>query len=157
MGTPSDTIDTLIHAIQHGTLEEIQAIVLRTPALIRQRDSRGVTPLHHAAYLWRRPIVDLLIAQGAEINAQDAEFGATPAGWAIEFMRERGAFLGIELVDLAHAIERRDTLWVARFLRRFPSLREATATDGTPFQQLALESGNSEILNLFQLNFSEKS
>jgi Ankyrin repeat len=152
MGTPGDTIDTLIHSIQHGTLEEIQAIVLRTPALLHQRDSRGATPLHHAAYIWRRPAVDFLIAQGAEINAQDAEFGATPAGWAIEFMRERGAFLGIELADLAHAIELGDTHWVARFLRRFPSLREANATDGTPFQQLALDSGNSEILDLFQRN-----
>lgn len=120
MGTPTDTIDTLIHAIQHGTLEEIQAIVLRTPALICQRDSRGATPLHLAALLWRRPVVDLLIAQGAEINAPDAEYGATPAGWSIEFLREHGAFLGIELTDLAHAIERCDTHWIARFLRRFP-------------------------------------
>lgn len=151
MDTP---IDTLIHAIQHGTLEEIQAIVLRTPALINKRDSRGATPLHLAALLWRRPVVDLLIAHGAEINAPDTEFGATPAGWSIEFLREHGAFLGIELTDLAHAIERGDTHWVARFLRRFPALQEATTPDGTPFKQLALNSGNSEILNLFQRNSS---
>jgi hypothetical protein len=36
-----------------------------------------------------------------------------------------GGFLGIELSDLAHAIERGDTEWVARFLRRFPALRTA--------------------------------
>ena len=39
-----------------------------------------------------RAIVRLLVQQGADINARDTEFGATPAGWAIEYLREMGAW-----------------------------------------------------------------
>jgi hypothetical protein len=62
-----------------------------------------------------------------------------------------GGQLAIELDDLAYAIQRGDSAWVARFLRRFPSLREAKDTHGTPFRQLARESGNREIAALFGL------
>lgn len=83
-------------------------------------------------------------------NQRD-ESGATPAGWAIEYLREMGGYLAIELHDLAYAIQLGDTRWVARFLKRFPSLRQASDTDGTPFQWLARESGNREIAGLFGL------
>ena len=146
---PPATLDTLIEAIHRGSLEEIQAIVVTAPRLIRLRDSTGATPLHHAAFLWRRPVVDLLLALDADINAPDSKYGATPAGWSIHFLRERGAFLAIELDDFAHAIERGDIHWTARFLRRFPALRHACAADGTPFHRLALESGSPEIAQLF--------
>jgi hypothetical protein len=73
------------------------------------------------------------VQHGADINASDAQFGATPAGWAIEYPREMGGFLGIELSDLAFAIERRDVEWVQRFLKRFPRLRQASDTQGRSF------------------------
>lgn len=44
--------------------------------------------------------VQELVRQGAEINATDVEFGATPTGWAIEYLRELGGVLAIELNDL---------------------------------------------------------
>ena len=47
----------------------------------------------------------LLVDRGADINRVDLQFGATPAGWVIEYLREMGAFLAIELDDLAYAIE----------------------------------------------------
>jgi hypothetical protein len=53
--------------------------------------------------------------------------------------------------DLAYAIKLGDARWVARFLTRFPSLRQASDTSGTPFQRLARESGNREIAGLFGL------
>jgi hypothetical protein len=98
--------------------------------------------------------VQELVSRGADINAADGEFGATPAGWAIEYLREMGGFLGIELNDFAHAIRRGEADWVARFLRRFPALREARDTQGKPFKQLAQESGNQEIANLFGATIS---
>jgi ankyrin repeat protein len=149
MDTPPATLDALIHAIHRGSVEEVQSIVVTTPSLIHQRDPTGATPLHHAAFLWRRPVVDLLLALNADINTPDTEYGATPAGWSIHFLRERGAFLAIELDDLAHAIERGDTHWTTRFLRRFPALRHARTTDGIPFRQLALQSGNAQLAQLF--------
>jgi hypothetical protein len=59
--------------------------------------------------------------------------------------------LSIELDDLAYAIQLGDTRWVERFLKRFPSLREASNTNGRPFRQLARESGDREIARLFGL------
>ena len=72
-----------------------------------------------------------------------------PQGWAIEYMREMGGFLGIELADFAHAIRQGDVEWVTRFLHRFPKLRNANDPEGKLFRQLARESGNEQIVKLF--------
>jgi hypothetical protein len=96
----------------------------------------------------------LLAERGANINSPDGQFGATPTGWAIEYLREMGGFMGIELTDLAYAIQMGDTRWVARFLQRFPSLREMSDTNGTPFRELARSSGNKEIAKLFGIDDS---
>lgn len=113
-----------------------------------QRDAEGATGLHYAALGGHRAVVEFLVERGADINAADGTFGATPAGWAIEYMRELGAFLGIELSDLAFAIRKGDVEWVKRFVTRFPALREARDTEGTAFKELARASGNAEIMRL---------
>jgi len=118
--------------------------------LAHQRDEFGATALHYAALNGHREIVQLLLDRGAEINTADSRFGATPTGWAIEYLRERGGYLSIELNDLAFAIEDRDVKWVARFLKRFPMLRQGTDAKGKPFRQLADESANPEIIALFR-------
>ena len=54
-------------------------------------------------------------------------------------------------VGRSYAIRLGDTRWVSRFLKRFPALRHARDTGGTPFRKLARESGNREIMALFGL------
>lgn len=142
--------DRLIDAAKQGRLEEVKAIVQAHPELINRRDKHGATALHHAAFGGHRPVVELLVGLGAQINATDSQFGATPAGWAIEYLREMGGFLAIELDDLAHAIETGDVKWVKRFLQRFPALRRSSDTQGTPFPVLARRSGHPEIASLFE-------
>ena len=141
----------LIEAIQQERPDRVRAILDADSELVNQRDESGATPLHYAAFNGQRQMVQLLLERGANINSTDDKFGATPTGWAIEYLREMGGFLGIELADLAYAIQTGDTRWVARFLERFPSLRDASDTNGTPFRQLALRSGNEEIPKLFEL------
>jgi ankyrin repeat protein len=136
--------------MERGAVEEVSAIVHNHPELTNKRDELGATALHHAAFGGHRLVVQLLVQQGAEINAPDAQFGATPAGWAIEYLREMGGFLAIELDDFAYAIQRGDIEWAARFLKRFPSLRRASDTQGIPFKDLADQSGNPEIIRLFE-------
>jgi ankyrin repeat protein len=143
--------EKLIDAAKSGNASEVRTIVRRHPELVHQRDELGATPLHHAAFCGHRAAVEALIEHGADINAIDSQFGATPAGWAIEYMREMGAFLGIELADFAYAINRGDVDWVARFLKRFPKLRQASDQQGRPFKQLAQQSGNPEIAKMFEL------
>jgi len=141
--------EKLIEAATQGNLADAQFVLRDHPELINNRDDSGATALHYAALAGHRAIVQLLVQHGADINARDAKYGATPAGWAIEYMREMGAFLAIELSDLAFAIRRGDVEWTARFLDRFPTLRHACDEHGTPFRTLAEQTGKSAIVNLF--------
>lgn len=142
-------LEKLIEAAKRGDLAEVKSILPGHADLINQRDQSGATALHYAAFGGHRAVVRELVKHGAEINARDGKFGATPAGWAIEYLREMGGFLAIELSDMAHAIERGDVEWVKRFLGRFPALRGASDTQGRPFRLLAQQSGNQEIADLF--------
>jgi len=145
--------ERLIDAAKCGDLADVRAIITahsHTELVnLNQRDPSGATALHYAAFGGRRSVVQELLSHGADINATDTQFGATPAGWAIEYLRELGGFLAIELDDFAHAIRQGDVEWVRRFLRRFPALRAACDTQGKPFQLLAQESGNQKIAELF--------
>lgn len=140
----------LIQAAKKGNLGVAKTVLENHPEFARMKDETGATALHYAAFSGHRELVQLLVKHGADINARDHRFGATPAGWAIEYLRELGGFLSIELQDLAFAIERRDVDWVRRFLERFPALARMNAPDGKPFSLLAKESGCSEIDKLFE-------
>ena len=142
-------LNDLIEAVRQSDADRVATLLDANDALARQRDKTGATPLHYAVLAGQREIAQLLIARGADINSSDGEFGATPAGWAIEYLRELGGHLGIELDDLAFAIAQEDVRWVARFLKRFPMLRQARYKGGKTFRQLAQESGNEEIAGLF--------
>ena len=115
----------LMDAARRGDTEELKTILQAHAGMVNQKDEVGATALHYAVAGGHREAVRLLVEGGADINARDDEFGATPAGWAIEYLREMGGFLGIELADFAYAIEQGDVDWVRRFLRRFPALRDA--------------------------------
>ncbi len=143
-------LSKLIKAIEQRDADQVRSILEQHGELVHERDKAGATALHYAAFDGNREIVQLLLDKGADINTTDSSFGATPAGWAIEYLREKGGYLGIELTDFAYAIETGDARWVARFLERFPGLRQATATNGKPFRQFAEESGNREVIALFQ-------
>jgi hypothetical protein len=60
-----------------------------------------------------------------------------------------GGHLAIELDDLAFAIETHDSKWVRRFLARFPAMREGIYKNRTSFRQLAIESADPQIADLF--------
>src|SRR5579863_1017339 len=142
--------ENLVDAAKCGTLDDVVAILANHPEIVNQRDEGGATPLHHAAFGGHRAVAEFLIKHGAQINVPDSEFGATPAGWAIEYLREMGAFLGIELSDFAFAIERHDVDWVKRFLQRFPALRHASDTRGRSFKELARQCGDPEVIRLLE-------
>jgi len=143
--------EKLIEAAKNGNVADVRAIAQRHAELINQRDKLGATALHHAAFSGHRDVVRALVERGADINAADGEFGATPTGWAIEYLRELGGFLAIELDDFGYAIERGDVEWVARFLKRFPAIREASDTRGRSFKVLAQQCGSPEIAKMFGL------
>ena len=140
----------LIEAVKQGDVEQVAAILDKKAELVKQHDELGATPLHYAALNGHRQVARLLVERGANTNSTNTQYRATPAGWAIEYLRELGGHLAIELSDLGYAIETGDARWVARFLERFPGLRQASDRRGRPFEQLARESGNQEIIRLFE-------
>jgi hypothetical protein len=144
-----DEFERLIEAARQGVVKEVKAIAHAHPEFVARYDETGATALHYAAFGGHRDVVRVLVEAGADVNATDAQFGATPAGWAIEYLRGMGGFLGIELSDFAYAIERGDGAWVARFLKRFPALRHAHDSEGRGFKAMAEQCGNAEIRALF--------
>ena len=141
--------EILISAVESGSLDAVREILRRKPELVNNRDELGATPLHIAALQGRREMAEMLLEQGADVNAVDSKYNATPAGWSIEYLRERGAFLGIELSDFAWAIEQGSVPWVERMLARFPKLKESKSIKGVPFRDIALMTGNPEIIKFF--------
>jgi ankyrin repeat protein len=145
-----DYLEDLVEAVKLGDLRRVSSILDVNAQLVYRKDATGATVLHYATLYGHRQVAELLIERGADVNSMDDQLGATPAGWAIEYLRERGGYLAIELDDIAHAIWQGDALWVARWLERSPGLRNACDLDGMPFQQLAKASGHAEIIRLFE-------
>jgi len=142
--------EKLIDASKRSDLALTKEVLANHPEFINKKDETGATALHYAAFGGHREVVQLLVKHGADVNARDDRFGATPAGWAIEYLRELGGFLSIELQDFAFAIGRGDVDWVRRFIERFPALQHINNSDGKSFKVLAEESGNPAIVKLFR-------
>lgn len=144
-----DTIK-LFDAVKQGDLQQAAKLLEANPSLALQTDSSGTAALHYATLHGHIGIARLLVNKGSNINSIDPSTGATPTGWAIEYLREMGGFLAIELDDLAFAIQSGDEVWTTRFLHRFPSLRTAKHKDGRSFHEMAIHHGNSRIIALFE-------
>ena len=78
-----DDLKTFFQAVCDGDVATIEQKLDEAPDLV-QAKNEGATPLHFAAFENLREAADLLIGCGADLNAVDDEFGATPAGWANE-------------------------------------------------------------------------
>lgn len=125
-------LPSFIDAVTRGDVASVTEMLAADPELARRTDEQGATALHHAAFAHQEAIVELLLAAGADLNARDATYGATPGGWALHRLRERGALLAIEIDDVVFALERGDDAWVHRLVARHPALRTARDRDGRP-------------------------
>lgn len=141
--------DEFFDLVERGDVAGVRALVNEDASLARACGADGATALHHAAFHGHREIVDILMKAGADINARDETHHATPMGWAIEHLRERGGLLAIEIEDLLFAIERCDVAWAERLIERHPALRKAVDIEGTPLWMHAARSSNPRIARLF--------
>ena len=139
----------LIAAVRARDRSQVKEILGRRPESVASRDADGATALHYATEAGDRETVRLLLDAGADINARDSRFGATPAGWAIEYLRRRGGLLGIEIEDTRRAIADGDRSLVERWVSRLPALRDASDSEGTPLRVHAERSGHRDIARLF--------
>ena len=73
-------LEKLIEAAKRGDLAGVKRAVESYPELLHERDQSGATALHYATFGGHRSVVGELVRQGADINATDTQFGATPTG-----------------------------------------------------------------------------
>ncbi|MEW5810326.1 MAG: ankyrin repeat domain-containing protein [Actinomycetota bacterium] len=75
--------DRLSMLAGHGI--DVSGVAVRTPTFPTDpnaRDESGATPLHHAAWNGDVPLIERLLAAGADPAAVDGRFGTTPQQWA---------------------------------------------------------------------------
>ncbi|MCC7001703.1 MAG: hypothetical protein IT357_06080 [Gemmatimonadaceae bacterium] len=125
-------LSLFIDAVTRGDLGTVTAMLAADPGLARRSDAEGATALHHAAFAAQHAVVDALLAAGADLNARDGAHGATPGGWALHRLRERGALLAVEIDDVRFALDRGDDVWVRRLVTRHAALKSARDHDGRP-------------------------
>jgi ankyrin repeat protein len=73
----------MIVAAMHGRLEALR-VFLDHGIDVNAAPYRNQTALHYAAHLGRVPIVDELLARGADTTVIDTQTNQTPAEWALE-------------------------------------------------------------------------
>jgi uncharacterized protein len=70
-------------AAETGDLAKVKTLLNKLPKLVSSKDSSGYTPLHLAAYHCHKDIIELLLANGADVNVK-AKNGDTPLHSAME-------------------------------------------------------------------------
>jgi len=142
-------LTSFLDAVTRGDLATVAGMLAMDPRLASRTDERGATPLHHAAFAHQDAVVDLLLAAGADLNARDAMHGATPGGWALHRLRERGALLAIEIEDVVFALDRGDVTGARRLVTRHPALTAAHDADGRPLAAHPRVRATPELAALF--------
>ena len=85
---------SLFEASALGLVERVQERLEDEPALVNAHSHDGWTPLHLASFFGHIEVANLLLARGADVNAQDDE-GNTPLGRAIFFARGRHEIIDV--------------------------------------------------------------
>ncbi len=71
--------------------ERVSKVLIEAGADLERTSVYGSRALHWAAWMGASGTVDLLIYRGAQIEAKDSEFGATPLFWAVHGYGPDGA------------------------------------------------------------------
>ena len=84
-------------AAENGDLEKVKALLKDNPNLVFSKDDYGAMPLHYAAQGGRKDVVELLLANKADVNAKakndDTPLRATSYGGhkdVAELLRQQG-------------------------------------------------------------------
>ena len=75
-----DSNKLIIKAAKSGDVATIKSLLKSDPSLIDARDTDGSTPLHCATWKGHEKVAELLLKEGANVNAvnQNGHWGTTP-------------------------------------------------------------------------------
>jgi len=77
---PANLEKEMIRAAKHGATTMVLALLAKDASLISARDTDGSTPLHCATWKGHERLVEVLLQQGADVNAtnNNEHWGTTP-------------------------------------------------------------------------------
>jgi ankyrin repeat protein len=129
------------------------AMLLDAGADIDGRDGEGATALHRAAHANAVPVLDLLLARGAQVDLRDPRWHGTPFGWSVATGRAFAAERLASVTRDARALVRSGRVERLRaLLHESPALaRERQRDDGEPTLLFALPDDESVAGELVEL------
>jgi ankyrin repeat protein len=146
-------LDKEIHYSAHkGDLPKVQSLLKNNPELVSSKDEYGDTPLHVAG---NRAVAELLLAEGAEVNARDNN-AWTPLHWAadagnkdvVELLLANKAEVNAKNKDgktsLHMAVVRSSNKAVAELLLSNGAEANAKNNDGNTPLHCAVDGGNNK-------------
>ena len=97
-------------AVSEGNLKQINALLKDTPALVLSKDTSGQTLLHWAAEKGQKNVAELLLANGADVNAEDSGITIDPdnglnGGYTPLHLAAKNGHKDVAELLLAHAAE----------------------------------------------------
>jgi ankyrin repeat protein len=148
--TVNVTVAELFDAIRAGELSRVKSLLDSEPALASAKNEKGVSAVLFSIYSGRKEIRDLLLAQGAKLELQDAA-AAGRLDRVKEIVEENlmraNSFSndGFPVVALASVF---GYFEVARYLAEKGADINAAATNGTGYNALtgAVASGHLELV-----------
>ena len=157
-------ITALDWAIQQGKTETAD-LLRKHGGMTAQELRSGMTPLHQAAREGLKEVVELLIAEGADVNAKTASGpnkDKTPLDFAVmkkqpeiaDLLRKHGGKTGEELNVLIAAAKKGDIEAVKQHLAAGADVNAKTG-DGTPPLHNAAVYGHNEVAELLIANGAE--
>ena len=141
-------------AVMSGDDKQTKILLDDNPELAKVRGPTGETPMHHAAAGGYLAIIDLLLTDKADVNAQETnKYGGTPLHWAVRHGRVDAVTLLLSKGADAKAINARNgqtLLHVAAQHTDDPELAELLLSNGVDpaakdrFMKTALDYARSQ-------------
>jgi ankyrin repeat protein len=85
----------IFKAVKNNDLEKVKVLIEKDLSLLNIKDEAGNTPLHHAAMIGSVEMIESLLSEGADINAQNTQLN-TPLYEAIQNRKENSSLYLIE-------------------------------------------------------------
>ncbi len=128
------------NTVRIGDLGRARDLLAEDPSLVKAKEE-GATPLHYAALNNHEAMVDLLIANGADLDALDDVYHMAPIAWAnekghagmVRYLDAAGAKLNLHLASALGLADR-----VKQMLRDDGSLINTSTGFGTPIHLASL-------------------
>ncbi len=99
--------DALLKAIKANDTATVKVLLARRPGLANIQDKDGYTPLHHATGKGNEAMVRLLVAAGADVNAESVD-GVTPMLNAACLPKAAGYKTALFLIESGADVSARD-------------------------------------------------